>query len=319
MSSVDLNLLLTLHTVLTEGSVARAAARLHVTPSAVSNALARLRAVVGDPLVTRKGRGIVPTPRAMELAPAIARGLRELELAIHTVPFDAATCTRTFTLAIADAGQVTWVPEIAERMAAQMPRARLRVVGIDSLVSLGDLASSEIDLHLGVPARGAGIHVDVLHAERLVLVAREGHPMAGKQVSARALAALRHVAVELAPGKGLRDSVAAAYARAGLQRDVAISVPTFTAAAAIVARTDLVATLPASLVAAQGRRLGVRALRTPKPEHAIDMALCWHDRTHGDPAASAFRALVRDAVLSQVRAFSGTRKPRVRSATRARD
>src|SRR6266446_3989728 len=78
IASIDLNLMLVLHTVLAERNVARAAERLHVTPSAVSNALARLRDVLGDPLVTRKGRGIVPTPRATELAPAIARAIHEL-------------------------------------------------------------------------------------------------------------------------------------------------------------------------------------------------------------------------------------------------
>ena len=91
IASIDLNLMFVLHTVLAERNVARAAERLHVTPSAVSNALARLRDVLGDPLVTRKGRGIVPTPRATELAPAIARAIDELEHALHSGSFDAAT------------------------------------------------------------------------------------------------------------------------------------------------------------------------------------------------------------------------------------
>src|SRR6266403_125314 len=137
IASIDLNLMFVLHTVLAERNVARAAARLHVTPSAVSNALARLREVLGDPLVTRKGRGIVPTPRANELAPAIARAIQELEHALQAGPFDAASCTRTFTLAVADAGQITWVPRIATGMTRELPKAHLRVVGIDSLVSPG--------------------------------------------------------------------------------------------------------------------------------------------------------------------------------------
>ena len=297
IASLDLNLLLMLHVVLEERSVARAAARLHVTPSAISNALARLRSVLGDPLVTRKGRGIVPTPRARELAPAIARGLRELELAVLAVPFDAARCTRTFTLAVADAGQVTWLPRIAERMTAQLPAARLRVIGIESLISLGDLASAEIDLHLGVPARGAGLHVERLFADRTVLVVRKAHRAVGDRLSRRALGALRHVGVDLVPGKGFRDRLAAAYARAGVPRHVALTVPSFAAAAAIVAETDLVTTLPASFVAAHAARL--RGVGTSLPEHSIEMALCWHERTHTDAAAIAFRALVRGAVIDR--------------------
>src|SRR6187402_815703 len=106
IAGLDLNLLLVLDTVLRERSVARAAKRLHVTPSAISNGLAKLRTALADPLVTRRGRGIVPTPRAEELAPTLARALAELARVVTHVPFDAATCTRTFTLAMADAGQI---------------------------------------------------------------------------------------------------------------------------------------------------------------------------------------------------------------------
>lgn len=298
IAALDLNLLLLLHTVLSERSVARAAERLHVTPSAISNGLARLRSALGDPLVTRNGRGIVPTPRALALAPAIARGLRELELAIHEAPFEPASCTRTFTLAAADAGQVTWGPRIAALMAAEMPGARLSVVGIDSLISLGDLGSSEVDLHIGLAGKGPGLHIEPLLEERIVLVARGGHPALGKRLSARALGALRHVGVEMVPGKGFRDVVGAAYARAGIPREVVMTVPSFTAAAAVSAATELVATLPESLLSAQGERLGVCTVNAPFPAHTVKISLCWHERTHADPAARYFRELVRRAVLA---------------------
>src|SRR5262245_66564535 len=101
-----------LDTVLAERSIVRAARRLHVTPSAVSNWLARLRAALDDPLMVRSGRGVVPTPRAAALAPAIARALRDLDRAIHGDLFDPATAERVFTLAIADVGQVVRLPRI---------------------------------------------------------------------------------------------------------------------------------------------------------------------------------------------------------------
>ncbi len=306
LSSIDLNLLFVLHTVLSERNVRRAAERLHVTPSAVSNALARLREALGDPLVTRKGRGIVPTPRAMELAPVIARAIHELEHALQAAPFDAARCARTFTLAVSDAGQISWVPLIVVAMREEMPNAHLRVVGIDSLVSLGDLAAGEIDLQLGVPGRGAGLHVDRLYEERLVLVARQGHPVAGKKrLSARALGGLKHVRVELVPGRNFPDPVALAYAGSGVPREVVSTVPSFTAAAAVVAASDLVTTLPASFLAAQGRKLQLCKVTAPTPRHSIEMAMCWHERTHADAAAAAFRDLVRRSVLHQAPAGFG--------------
>src|SRR5262245_65238063 len=97
LSALDLNLFLVLHTVLEERSATRAAARLHVTQSAVSNALARLRELLGDPLVVRRGRGLVPTPRAEELAPLLREATERLALAVDRRGFIAADTTRTST------------------------------------------------------------------------------------------------------------------------------------------------------------------------------------------------------------------------------
>jgi DNA-binding transcriptional LysR family regulator len=301
ISSLDLNLVWVLHTVLAERNVARAAEKLHVGPSAVSNALARLRVALGDPLVTRKGRGIVPTPRALELAPTIARAMRELEAALLPPPFEAATCTRTFTLAVADLGQVVWVPRLVTKMQREMPRAKLRVVGIGALVSLGDLGASEIDVQVGIAPKGPGVHADALFEEESVLVARKAHAVLRGRPSVKALGALGHVRVEMVPGKGFRDPYEALFARAGVAREIAITVPSFTAAAEIVAASDFVTMMPTSLLAAKGDDLGLRAVRTPLPAHAIPIAMCWHERTRADVAAKAFRALVREAVTRRAK------------------
>jgi DNA-binding transcriptional LysR family regulator len=295
--AIDLNLVRVLHVVLVEGNVARAAERLHVTPPAVSNALARLRAVLGDPLVTRKGRGIVPTPRALALAPILSRTMSDLEAAFDNAPFDAATCVRSFTLATADVGQVAWVPRISAAMQRELPLAHLRVIGIDSLISLGDLGSPEIDLHVGVPATGRDLHVEPLLDEPSVLVARHGHPSARKKLSRHATGSLRHVRVDMVPSKRFHDPFEKTFARAGVKREIAMTVPSFSAAAEVVAATDLVTMLPGSLLAAKGSSLGLRPLVTPLAAHSIRLAMSWHTRTHGDPAAQAFRSLVRRAIL----------------------
>jgi DNA-binding transcriptional LysR family regulator len=297
ISSLDLNLLVVLDMVLSEQSVARAAQRLHVTPSAVSNALARLRVLLGDPLVTRRGRGIVATPRAAELAPELARALAELGRVIEYVPFAAASCTRTFTLAMADSAQVALLPSIAAALSRDMPKARLRVVDIASLLSLGDLGSGQVDLHVGVRASGPGIHAEALLAERALLVARKEHPACARKLSRARLGSLRHVGVEMAPGRGVRDQLARAYARAQIERTVSMTVPSFAAAAAVASATDLVATLPESLLGAQGARLALCRVQGPVPVHSVTLCSCWHERTHADPAMLAFRALVRRAIL----------------------
>ncbi len=299
LASIDLNLMNVLHVVLAEQNVARAAERLHVTPSAVSNALARLRDVLGDPLVTRKGRGIVPTPRATELAPILARTLHDLESAMVAAPFDGATCTRSFTVAVADVGQVAWMPRLARAMRRALPLAHLRVVGIDALISLGDLGSSEIDLHLGIPGKGPGRHSEPLLEDRTLLVARRAHPIAtAGKLSRRALAELRHVRVELVPGKRFGDPFAASFAQAGIPRQIVMTVPSFSTAAEVVAASDLVTLLPSSLFAAKAASLGLRALKSPLPAHSTKFAMSWHERTHADPAARAFRELVRSVVVT---------------------
>lgn len=315
ISTLDLNLLLVLDTVLSERSVARAARRLHVTPSAVSNALARLRDALGDPLVVRRGRGIAPTPRAIELAPALTRALRDLERAVRGGAFDAATTTRRFTLALADVGQIVRLPRIAALVAAEMPRALLRVVGVDSLVSLGGLAGPEIDVAFGVADRGPGVHAEALFDEPTTLVARADHEAVRCRVSRAGLEALRHVTVEMAPGRAIRDLVAVSYARAGIAREVVMTVPSFTAAAAVVAATDYVATIPSSLLEALGPRMGLRAVAASAPEHKVMMSLSWHDRTDADPALVAFRDLVRRGLAAGA---GPAREGRLRASRRRR-
>lgn len=294
LASLDLNLLLVLDSVLTERSVVRAARRLHVTPSAVSNALARLRAALDDPLLVRSGRGVVPTPRAASLAPAIARALRDLDRAIHGDVFDPATTDRELTVAMADVVQIVMLPAIVAALAAKMPRARLRVLSIDGLFASGGLAGPEVDVVIGAGEKGPGVHVRPLYEERIVLVARAGHALVRGRLTKARLAALHHVEVQVAPGRG-NQRLAASYVEAGITRDVAVVVPTFTAAAALVAGTDLVASLPSSLVDVLGARFALRRLAPPLPPLASTINLLWHERTDRDPALGAFRELLGEA------------------------
>src|SRR5262249_47753839 len=151
-----------------------------------------------------------------------------------------------------DSGQLVRLPALASLLGTEMPRARLRVVGIDTLLSSGGLAGTEVDVAVAAyPETPPGVHEIPLFEEHPVLVARRNHPVIGARISKRQLAGLRHVDVHVAPGVGYRD-LAAGYARLGIAREVALVVPTFVAAAAIVSATDLVATLPETLVRVLG-------------------------------------------------------------------
>ncbi len=291
LAALDLNLLLVLDSVLAERSVVRAARHLHVTPSAVSNALARLRAALNDPLLVRSGRGVVPTPRAAALAPAIARALADLDQAIHGDAFDPATTDRELTLAMADVVQIVKLPAIVAALATKMPRARLRVLSIDGLFASGGLAGTEVDVVLGAGEKGPGVRARPVYQERIELVARAGHPALRGRLTKARLAALRHVEIQVAPGRG-NQRLAARYVEQRIPRNVAVVVPTFTAAAAVVAATDLVASLPSSLVGVLGPRHALRPLATPLAPLASTINLLWHERTDRDPALAAFRELL---------------------------
>jgi DNA-binding transcriptional LysR family regulator len=295
IESIDLNLLVSLNAVLAERSVARAAKRLHVTPSAVSNALARLRDLLGDPLLVRSGRGIVPTPKALELAPVLARALRDLDSVVHAPDFQPSTTKRQFSLAVADAGQVSWLPRLAALMAERMPQARLRVVGIDSLVSLGGLGGTEVDVLVGAGEHEPGIHRADLYQDQPVLVGRKSHPAARRSISRAALARLRHVAVSMVPRAEFRDLTSIAYEKAKIPRNIAVTVPGFTAAAAIAAATDLVATIPRTMLEVVGPTLELVRIVAPTPAGALRIRMLWHQRTHADPAMMEFRNLVAAA------------------------
>jgi DNA-binding transcriptional LysR family regulator len=295
LSQIDLNLLFVLDTVLTERSVARAARRLHVTPSAISNALARLRAALGDPLITRSGRGIVPTPRAAGLAPSLKRALVELERAVQKDTFDPATTTRQFTLALADVVQLARLPRIVTLLAKEMPRARLRTVGIDTYLSSGGLGGLEVDVGMiAIEEKAPGVHTVPLYKEESVLVARRGHRRAKGKMTKKQLSELQHVDVQVAPGRGYRE-LARRYEQLGIARNVAVVVPSFIAAAAVVAATDFVATVPASLIDVLGERLGLRVMTASAPRITTDIKLAWHERTHDDLAMRAFREVVAKA------------------------
>jgi len=292
LSQIDLNLLLVLDTVLTEGSVARAASRLHVTPPAISNALARLREILNDRLVIKSGRGVVPTPRAAALAPLLGRALHDLDRAVHGDTFDPLTITRQFTLAISDAGQLVRVPRLASEFAKAMPQARLRVVGIDTLLLSGGLSGTVVDLAVvGVAEARPGLHAIPLYNERTLLVARRHHSLAGARVARTQLEALRHVDVHVAFGHEFQ-ALTSTYRRLGIERQVALVVPSFIAAAAIVAATDLVATLPESLIHRFGDSFGICSLAPSAPRLTVAMHLAWHERTDNDPPMRTFRDLV---------------------------
>jgi DNA-binding transcriptional LysR family regulator len=305
LSSIDLNLLFILHTVLREGSAAKAARQLHVTPSAISNALARLRGLLGDPLLVRQGRGLVPTPRAEALAPVLATAIEQLQVAVGVGPaFDPASSTRVFTLAAADNQLACDIPLVVARFARALPRASLRIVSPDYLIASDGLATGEVDAALApVEAMPRGYRwLQPLFAESGVFLVRRGHRLAGRKMGRAEFNAALHIDVQIAsgrPGSGARVAHRL-WRRHRLRRTIALAVPHFGAAAMAAARTDYIASMPERAAALYRQLLKLEVVECPFVSPEVVSALVWHPRSDLDAGARYLRELIID-VLAEPR------------------
>lgn len=292
----DLNLLVTLDVLLSEGSVAAAAKRLRLSPSAMSRQLARLREVTGDPLLVRAGRGLVPTPRAIELAPLAATLVRDAEEMLRPAQrLDLAGLVRRFTLRVTDGFLENFGPALIARVEAQAPGVRLRFVQKTDRDS-APLRDGSVDLETGVVGRhhGPELMTQALFRDRFVAVVRPGHPLADGIVTPERYAAARHVLVSR---KGLeRTHVDEVLATLGLTRAIATVVGSFSAALALAGATDLVATVPERHTGSLRDRLITFAVPVALPE--ITVSLLWHPRHDADLAHRWLRGCVREICSS---------------------
>lgn len=293
IEGLDANLVVVLHHVLAEGSVARAADRLHVTPSAVSNSLARLREIVSDPLFVRNGRTLVPTPRAREIAPQVATAVEHLRAILEPKrDFRPDECTRSFTLASAD--HIGILPNIIERFARLLPRASLRVVTLDHAVASDGLASGDVDVLLGLPPNPpAELRSEPAYTDRLVCaVWKHGAPKGRKLTLDRFLAA-RHIEVAL-QGKHAIDYVDTVLSRLGHRRAVALSVPQFALAASCIVGTPYITMLPESMAKRLTSSVPIAVYEPPFELPAITILQLWHARTDADAGSMLFRTIIRE-------------------------
>lgn len=299
LSSIDLNLLHVLSVVLEERSATRAARRLNVSQSAVSNALARLRDVLGDPLVVRSGQGLVPTPRALELAPVLTEAIERLQQVVDGGrDFDPLECERSFCLAAADGQQLSDLPAISSALEKAMPRARLHVVSIDTLIATDGLATGQVDLSIAPPQAHPGMPHSRLYVDDGVALLRREHPFRGRRLSARAFAEIPHVGLNIAMGRpGVGHAFAErAFAKAGLTRNIVLTVPGFVAAAMVVASTDYLTCLSRRAARTLASYLPVRVVELPPCELGSELHLVWHPRTQHDPAVAYLRKVIVEAL-----------------------
>ena len=290
MARPDLNLLVTLDVLLTEGSVARAARRLRLSPSAMSRALARLRTTTGDPLLVRAGRGLVHTPRAIELRERVGRIVQDAEAVLRPAgTLDLARLARTFTLRTSEGFVENFGAGLVARVGAEAPDVRLRFVQKPDKESTS-LRDGSVDLETGVvePSTGPELRARVLFQDRFVGAVRAGHALARGRITAARYAAGQHVGVSRRGAeRGLIDE---ALSLLGIERRVVTIVDGFAAALALARGSDLIATVPERHTGVL--RADMHSFPLPVPSPVITVSLLWHPRLHADPAHRWLRGLV---------------------------
>lgn len=288
---LDLDLLVALEALLALGNVTRAAARLGITQSAMSHRLRRLRDALGDPIVVAGRSGLVPTPRAEQLARVVTRSLHELRTALATAAaFDPATSTRTFTVVTSDFAEFEILPRVLEELSRSAPRVTT-VMREPSADMLDMLERGAVDLIVG-PQLGAisGLVQRKVGEDFLASIVRADHPLVGKHLDLETYLAVRHLVVD-PTGAGAIGAVDHALSRIDRRRDVAMRVPHFLGAPFIVARSDLVLTAPWALLRHFANLLPLSIFEPPIELPTGRTFMTWHERVTDDAAHIWLREL----------------------------
>lgn len=292
MEKPDFNLLATLDVLLAEGSVARASRRLRLSPSAMSRALARLRATTGDPLLVRAGRGLVPTPRALALRERVAQLVHEVEAVLRPAEqLDLAQLARVFTLRTREGFADNFGAPLLARLAQEAPGVRLHFVPKPDKDSAA-LREGTVDLETGVVDADTApeLRVQALFRDRHVGVVRKGHPLATGKLTAARYAAGRHILVSR---RGLEHGpLDTALAKLGLKRAIATVVGSFATALSLARHSELIATVPERHTG--NLRAGLHTFALPIATPGFTVSLLWHPRLDADPAQRWLRGCVRE-------------------------
>lgn len=298
MSRPDLNLLVTLDVLLAEGSVARAAQRLRLSPSAMSRALARLRETTGDPLLVRAGRGLVPTPRALELREQVSQLVQGGEAVLRPAEkLNLSKLVRNFTLRTSEGFVENFGADVIARVGAEAPGVRLRFVPKPNKDS-APLREGIVDLETGVveATTSPEVRTQALFRDRYIGVVRKGHPLTRGKITPACYAAGRHICVSRRELD--QDPIEEALRPLGLQRDIVVTlVGGFSTALALARTSDLIASVPERHTG--NLRAGMFSFFLPVAVPEFTVSLLWHPRLDADPAHRWLRGLVRGACAAQ--------------------
>jgi len=288
LNRLDLNLLHVFDTIYREGSLTRAARALHLTQPAVSHSLSRLREHFDDPLFSRQGNQMVPTPLARRFLESMRPGLTQIQSAVNQFhAFDPANQRKTYSLALRDILESTFLPKLMGRLESY-PELEIISQRVPRRDMETQLAAGKLDFAVDVllPVSNQTGH-ELLRHDRLVVLARKGHPLTGGGLTLDKYLEAKHVLVSSrSEGPGIEDFE---LSRFGVQRNIRLRCQHYYAACRVAEGTDLLLTMPENYARIIAERADIDILTTPVDLPGIDVHLYWHKAYEREPALICFR------------------------------
>ncbi|MEM8985150.1 MAG: LysR family transcriptional regulator [Pseudomonadota bacterium] len=294
IQKLDLNLLVVFDAVYRERHVSRAAERMGMSQPTMSNALSRLRRMLGDPLFIKSRNGVIPTAYADAMAPKIAEAIGLIKEGLKASAFDPATEKRSYTLALSDIAEASVLPEITRLSRTEAPYISFKTEPLTRTAMEQGLANGQIDLAIGyLLETGSLAYQQTLFQTRYVCLHRRNHPLIGKRMTKKAFLNAEHAVA--GPDYTGHSTVANTMSKLNLSRGVSINASRFLALPFIAAETDCIALVPETLARKMKSGLDLVSQSAPIDLPPIDVRMFWHERSHQDPANAWLREMVRRA------------------------
>jgi len=285
--------------LLRERSVSRAAQRMDMSQSSMSEALGRLRERFADPLLVRTREGMVPTQRAQDLWPQVRSGIEQLQAILERASdFEPALASERFRITATDYAQTLLAPSLIEQMRELAPQCSAEFVTVNLRAVEQSLEAGDIDLAIAYyPEPPVSLRRRPLFVDQYVCIVRDDNPVLQRSLTAEDFAALPHVSVSPSGLSYFAGVVDSALEVLGLERRVVFRCPHFMIGCMLVAQSDMALALPSRAAQAVTRFLPVRSFVIPVPLKPVDVSMYWHERLHHSRSHQWLRSTVR-AILA---------------------